>query len=49
MITYLVFYSFSWPRIKQRQTHLKKCAQVFRIKTENLVDLIKKHGKWVDP
>ena len=27
---------------KSNQTHLKKCAQVFHIKPENLVELVKK-------
>jgi hypothetical protein len=25
-----------------RQTHMKKCAQIFHIKTESLVELVKK-------
>lgn len=43
----MVLIEFSFKK-KQRQSHLKKCAQVFRIKTENLVELIKKQQERIE-
>lgn len=34
--------------LKIRQSHLKKCSQVFHIKTESLVELVKKQQEKIE-